>query len=137
MIIEFQPHCYVQGHQPPDQAAWSRIQPGLECLQGWGGFWPVVICYFFISLDGVFCFLKTIELRELDAENLLLLLGKRVPDAWRERERTGPEMYLKQRGVLSREERSETCQCRLKLVLTHSEYQHSSVRLCAPTRPAC
>lgn len=36
---------------------------------------------------GVFCFLKTIELRELDAENLLLLLGKRVPDAWRERER--------------------------------------------------
>jgi len=28
--------CYVQGHQPPDQAAQSHIQPGLECLQGWG-----------------------------------------------------------------------------------------------------
>jgi len=26
----------VQGHQPPDQAAQSHIQPGLECLQGWG-----------------------------------------------------------------------------------------------------
>jgi len=36
MIIEFQPLCYVQGHQPPDQAAQSHIQPGLECLQGWG-----------------------------------------------------------------------------------------------------
>ena len=35
-IIEFQPPCYVQGHQPPDQAAQSHIQPGLECLQGWG-----------------------------------------------------------------------------------------------------
>ena len=28
--------CYVQGHQPPDQAAQSHIQPGFECLQGWG-----------------------------------------------------------------------------------------------------
>jgi len=28
--------CYVQGHQPADQAAQSDIQPGLECLQGWG-----------------------------------------------------------------------------------------------------
>jgi len=36
MIIEFQPPCYVQGRQPPDQAAQSHIQPGLECLQGWG-----------------------------------------------------------------------------------------------------
>jgi len=27
--------CYVQGHQPADQAAQSHIQPGLECLQGW------------------------------------------------------------------------------------------------------
>jgi len=26
----------VQGHQPPDQAVQSHIQPGLECLQGWG-----------------------------------------------------------------------------------------------------
>jgi len=26
----------VQGRQPPDQAAQSHIQPGLECLQGWG-----------------------------------------------------------------------------------------------------
>ena len=24
------------GRQPPDQAAQSHIQPGLECLQGWG-----------------------------------------------------------------------------------------------------
>ena len=36
MTIQFQPPCYVQGHQPPDQAAQSHIQPGLECLQGWG-----------------------------------------------------------------------------------------------------
>ena len=36
MIIQFQPLCYVQGRQPPDQAAQSHIQPGLECLQGWG-----------------------------------------------------------------------------------------------------
>ena len=28
--------CYVQGRQSPDQAAQSHIQPGLECLQGWG-----------------------------------------------------------------------------------------------------
>jgi len=28
--------CYVQGHQPADQAAQSHIQPGLECLRGWG-----------------------------------------------------------------------------------------------------
>jgi len=33
MIIQFQPPCYVQGLQPPDQAAQSHIQPGLECLQ--------------------------------------------------------------------------------------------------------
>jgi len=26
----------VQGHQPAAQAAQSHIQPGLECLQGWG-----------------------------------------------------------------------------------------------------
>jgi len=36
MIINFQPPCYVQGHQPPDQTAQSHIQPGLECLQGCG-----------------------------------------------------------------------------------------------------
>jgi len=36
MIIEFQPPCYVQGCQPPDQAAQSHIQPGLESFQGWG-----------------------------------------------------------------------------------------------------
>jgi len=28
--------CYVQGRQPAAQAAQSPIQPGLECLQGWG-----------------------------------------------------------------------------------------------------
>jgi len=28
--------CYVQGRQPAGQAAQSHIQPGLECLQGWG-----------------------------------------------------------------------------------------------------
>jgi len=28
--------CSVQGRQPADQAAQSHIQPGLECLQGWG-----------------------------------------------------------------------------------------------------
>ena len=31
------PPCYVQGHQPADQAAQSHIQPGLECFQGWEG----------------------------------------------------------------------------------------------------
>jgi len=30
------PPAMVQGCQPPDQAAQSHIQPGLECLQGWG-----------------------------------------------------------------------------------------------------
>ena len=28
--------CYVQGRQPAAQAAQSHIQPGLDCLQGWG-----------------------------------------------------------------------------------------------------
>jgi len=28
--------CYVQGRQPAAQTAQSHIQPGLECLQGWG-----------------------------------------------------------------------------------------------------
>ena len=28
--------CYMQGHQPLEQAAQSHIQPGLERLQGWG-----------------------------------------------------------------------------------------------------
>ena len=36
VIISFQPPCYVQDRQPADQAAQSHIQPGLECLQGWG-----------------------------------------------------------------------------------------------------
>ena len=36
MIIWFQPLCYAQGLQPPDQAAQSHIQPGHECHQGWG-----------------------------------------------------------------------------------------------------
>ena len=36
MTIEFQPPCYVQGRQPRDRAAQSHMQPGLECLQGWG-----------------------------------------------------------------------------------------------------
>jgi len=36
MTIWLQPPCYVQGRQPADQAAQSHIQPGLECLQGWG-----------------------------------------------------------------------------------------------------
>ena len=36
MIILFQPPCCVQGRQPAAQAAQSHIQPGLECLQGWG-----------------------------------------------------------------------------------------------------
>jgi len=28
--------CYVQDRHPAAQAAQSHIQPGLECLQGWG-----------------------------------------------------------------------------------------------------
>jgi len=35
-VIQFQPPCHGQGHQPPDQAAQSHIQPGLECLWVWG-----------------------------------------------------------------------------------------------------
>jgi len=49
MIIEIQPPCYVQGCQSPDQAAQSHIQPGLECLLGWGIhslLWqPVPVCH--------------------------------------------------------------------------------------------
>ena len=48
-IIEFQPPCYVQGRPPLDQAAQSHIQPGLECLQGWGIYkllgQPVPVCH--------------------------------------------------------------------------------------------
>jgi len=29
-------HCSEKSFQPLDQAAQSHIQPGLECLQGWG-----------------------------------------------------------------------------------------------------
>jgi len=36
VLIQFHPPCYVQGRQPAAQAAQSHIQPGLECLQGWG-----------------------------------------------------------------------------------------------------
>jgi len=36
MTTWFQPSCYVQGRQPPDQATQSHIQRGLKCLQGWG-----------------------------------------------------------------------------------------------------
>jgi len=51
--------CHGQGHQPPDQAAQSHIQPGLECLQGWGIHsllgQPVPVCHhplsaFFVSV---------------------------------------------------------------------------------------
>ena len=49
MIIEFHSPCYEQGRQPPDQAAQSHIQPGLECLQGWGihnlSGQPVPVCH--------------------------------------------------------------------------------------------
>jgi len=49
MIIKFQPPCYLQGCQPQHQAAQSHIQPGLECLQGWGIHnllgQPVLVCH--------------------------------------------------------------------------------------------
>jgi len=32
--IKFQSPCHTQGCQPPDHAAQSHIQPGLECIQG-------------------------------------------------------------------------------------------------------
>ena len=35
MLIQFQP-LLCAGHKPAAQAAQSHIQPGLECLQGWG-----------------------------------------------------------------------------------------------------
>ena len=51
MIIVFQPPCGVQVHQPPDQAAQSHIQRGLECLQGWGILrQPVPVCH---HVDGL------------------------------------------------------------------------------------
>ena len=40
MIIKFQPPCRVQGHQPPDQAAQSHIEPeifdGTDLSVIWG-----------------------------------------------------------------------------------------------------
>ena len=39
--------CYVQGHQPPDQAAQSRIQPGLEKL--------LKLCYQFSTVSCTIC----------------------------------------------------------------------------------
>ena len=36
IIIYFQSPCCAQGVQTLDQVAQSHIQPGLECLQGWG-----------------------------------------------------------------------------------------------------
>jgi len=40
---------YVQDHKPPDQAAQSHIQPGPECLQGWGihnlSGQPIPVCH--------------------------------------------------------------------------------------------
>ena len=36
VIIQFQPPCCLQGHQPLDHAAQIHIQPGLEWLMGWG-----------------------------------------------------------------------------------------------------
>jgi len=45
--------CHGQGCQPPEQAAQSHIQPGLECLQGWGihslSGQPVSVCHHFID----------------------------------------------------------------------------------------
>jgi len=35
MLIQFHP-LLCDGRQPAAQAAQSHIQPGLECLQGWG-----------------------------------------------------------------------------------------------------
>ena len=32
----FLPPCYVKGRQPLHQAVQTHIQPGLECLRGWG-----------------------------------------------------------------------------------------------------
>jgi len=51
----------VQGHQPSDQAAQSHIQPGLECLQGWGIHsllgQPVPVCHHPLSARHSFqCF---------------------------------------------------------------------------------
>lgn len=32
VLISFQPLCYVQGGQPPDQDAQSHIQPGYKAV---------------------------------------------------------------------------------------------------------
>ena len=35
-FVHFQPLCCGLGYLPLDQISWWPIQPGLECLQGWG-----------------------------------------------------------------------------------------------------
>jgi len=51
--------CYVQGRQPAAQAAQSHIQPGLECLQGWGTHsllgQPIPVASDFLILGDVYC----------------------------------------------------------------------------------
>ena len=48
--------CYVQGRQPPDQAAQSHIQSGLECLQKWGihNLLGQKGIYFYLFIIGIF-----------------------------------------------------------------------------------
>jgi len=74
----FNPPNYVQGCQPPDQAAQSRIQPGLECLQGWGIHnlhgQPVPVCHHPLSEkgDGRFTFYISEELYAISQCSFLL-----------------------------------------------------------------
>ena len=46
---QFQPSCHWQGCYPPEPAAQSPIQPGLECLQGWGILLQANYCFNFFD----------------------------------------------------------------------------------------
>jgi len=69
VIIWFQPPRYVQGRQPPDQAAQSHIHPGLECLQGWGIHsllgQPVPVRHHPLSGKTVYCLPLVLERKEI------------------------------------------------------------------------
>ena len=54
MIIQFQPHCYMQGHLPLDKIAQRPIQPGIECIQKGG---------IHNSLGNLFLYLTTLTVK--------------------------------------------------------------------------
>jgi len=67
--------CYVQGRQPPDQAAQSHIQPGLECIQGWGIHNLVCQCWF-LGREACSCFFQGSCRSGRHSETLLIAVGQ-------------------------------------------------------------